>query len=87
MRMAELCDLSTSFIAEIETGKKFPSSSSIERIAAALSVRPYQLFLEGEEHQKIDALRVVAKASRELKAKVSERVDELARKFISELGG
>ena len=35
-KMAELCDLSNSFIAEIETGRKFPSSGSIERISTAL---------------------------------------------------
>jgi predicted transcriptional regulator len=36
MKLAELCDLSTSFIAEIETGKKFPSSASASRASVFL---------------------------------------------------
>jgi transcriptional regulator with XRE-family HTH domain len=85
MRMAELCDLSTSFIAEIETGKKFPSSGSIERIATALALRPYQLFLDGDERQKKDTPQAIGKASRELKAKLGKLIDETAMKLISEL--
>ena len=60
MKMAELCNLSTSFIAEIETGRKFPSSGSIERIATALGLQPYQLFKEGEDRERGDALRTIS---------------------------
>ena len=33
MRLAELCDSSTGYIGEIESGKRFPSVNMIERIA------------------------------------------------------
>ena len=85
MRMAEICDLSPGFIAEIETGKKFPSSGSIDKIAAALALRPYQLFLEGEEQQKVDTVQTIARRSRELKARVGKEIDEAAKKLIAEL--
>ncbi len=84
MRMAELCDLSTSFIAEIETGKKFPSSGSLERIATALALRPYQLLIESEEKQKADTRQTMVRLLRELKAKVGKEIDEATRKMISE---
>ena len=76
MKMAELCKLSTSFIAEIETGRKFPSSGSIERIATALGLQPYELFKEGEERQKVDALRTISRLSRNLKAGINKQIEE-----------
>ena len=44
MRLAELCDSSTGYIGEIESGKRFPSVSMIERIAKALEIESYCLF-------------------------------------------
>ncbi|MDR1899521.1 MAG: helix-turn-helix domain-containing protein [Treponema sp.] len=43
-QLAERCDSSQTYIAEIEVGKKFPSLDMIERIAAALNVESYFLF-------------------------------------------
>jgi len=44
--LAELCEVSSSYISEIETGKKFPSARMLERLVKALEVKPYQLFLD-----------------------------------------
>jgi transcriptional regulator with XRE-family HTH domain len=43
-QLAELCDSSQTYIAEIEVGKKFPSLAMIERIAAGLGLESYLLF-------------------------------------------
>ena len=85
IKLAELSDLSTSFIAEIEGGKKFPSSASIEKIAQALSLRPYQLFLDDEDRRDVDTSGRIAKLTRELKASVSANIEETTRKIIAEL--
>lgn len=45
MKLAELSETSTSYIGEIEIGKKFPSIEMIQKIAAALQIAPYQLFM------------------------------------------
>ena len=45
MQLAEYCGISTGYIAEIETGKKFPSISVIEKIADILKIEPYMLFM------------------------------------------
>ena len=51
MKLAELCDTSPNYIAEIEIGRRFPSLKLIEKIAKALNVEPYRLFIgETEEH-------------------------------------
>jgi transcriptional regulator with XRE-family HTH domain len=47
MALAEICDTSASYIGEIEIGRKFPSIEMIEKIAAALKVDAYQLFIDG----------------------------------------
>lgn len=43
-KLAELCESSQAYIAEIEVGKKFPSPDMIERIATALNIESYCLF-------------------------------------------
>jgi transcriptional regulator with XRE-family HTH domain len=44
MQLAEYCGISTVYISEIETGKKFPSIGVIEKIAVILKIEPYLLF-------------------------------------------
>ena len=46
MQLAEKCETSTSYIGEIEIGRKFPSIEMIENISIALEIKPYQLFIE-----------------------------------------
>ena len=43
-KLADLCDSSTGYIGEIESGKRFPSVSMIERIAGALGIKSWHLF-------------------------------------------
>ena len=43
-QLAELCDSSTGYIGEIESGKRFPSVNMIERIASALEIESWHLF-------------------------------------------
>ena len=43
-KLAEMCDSSQNYIAEIEVGKKFPSPEMIEKIASAFSIESYCLF-------------------------------------------
>jgi transcriptional regulator with XRE-family HTH domain len=45
MKLAELCDTATSYIGEIEIGRRFPSLKLIEKIAGALNVEPYEFFI------------------------------------------
>jgi len=44
-KLAELCDSSTGYIGEIESGKRFPSVNMIERIANALKIESWYLFM------------------------------------------
>ena len=53
--LAEAVDLSTSYVSEIETGKKRPSMKTLEKIAAVLGVPLVALMDDGPEvEQKKD---------------------------------
>ena len=43
-QLADLCDSSTGYIGEIESGKRFPSVKMIERLASALEIESWHLF-------------------------------------------
>ena len=43
-QLAELCESSTGYIGEIESGKRFPSVNMIERLAKALKIESWHLF-------------------------------------------
>jgi transcriptional regulator with XRE-family HTH domain len=45
-KLAELCNTDPCYIRQIENGKRFPSITYIERIAAALNIAPYRLFYD-----------------------------------------
>ena len=47
--LAELTSLSTTYIAEIETGRKIPSLKVLVRIARTLSVEPYRLLMDHKQ--------------------------------------
>jgi len=51
-KLAELCESSQAYIAEIEVGKKFPSPNMIERIASALEIESYCLFQDKPENNR-----------------------------------
>jgi len=43
-QLANLCESSTGYIGEIESGKRFPSVKMIERLAATLGIESWHLF-------------------------------------------
>ncbi len=84
MRLAELCNVSTSFIGEIETAKKFPSAKTLDKIARALGMRPYQLFVEESDQSVFERRRVLTTLSSELRERITEDVSETVRKYLDE---
>ena len=50
MKLAFLCGTDVSYIGQIEMGKRFPSIKLIEKIALALNVEPYRLFMNAKNY-------------------------------------
>lgn len=74
MRLAELCETSTSYIGEIEIAKKFPSIEMIEKIARALGIRPFQLFQDESDIMPAD--------DREKKRAIVEKIQKSVEEII-----
>jgi len=64
--LAEKINSSTTFIGNIEIGKRFPSSKNLDLLANALGVKPADLFAEEDESEAMKA----AASKQELKAKL-----------------
>jgi transcriptional regulator with XRE-family HTH domain len=80
-QLAERCDLSQHYIAEIESGSKSPSFSRIELLAAALSVKPYELFVEESDMQTADQRNTLI---RSLSDHMQEAIRQVAQDMLSE---
>jgi len=57
MKLAEHCDSSTGYIGQIEIGNKFPSIEMIDKMAAALNIKPYMLFLDEADLENLPAAK------------------------------
>ncbi len=51
VKLAELCELSSNYIVEIETARKFPTIEVIETLARILKIEAYQLFFNEDLSQ------------------------------------
>ena len=49
MELAERAGLSSGYVGEIETGRKFPSPEALIQLATALEVKPYRLLMGAED--------------------------------------
>lgn len=50
-QLAQKANLSPGFIANIETGRNFPSSNAILKIASAMKVDPWKLFVDPQKQE------------------------------------
>jgi transcriptional regulator with XRE-family HTH domain len=75
MRLAEHCDTTAQYINEIEAGRKFPSVGMIEKIAAALKVRPTLFFFD----ENIQPRKFLAAYRKELPSEIKlELLEQLS---------
>ncbi|MCL2761620.1 MAG: helix-turn-helix transcriptional regulator [Treponema sp.] len=64
MKLAELCDTSPNYIAEIEIGRRFPSLKLIEKIGKELNVEPYRFFIDEHEAYQSEMDEIISLISR-----------------------
>ena len=81
-KLAEIVGISTSFIASIEIGKKFPSSKNIAKLADAFGLQPYQLFHEPEETAQ--DTRHFGEMKEDLKLEVAEQIESYFRRYLKD---
>ncbi len=83
MDLAEHCGVSTSYIGEIEIGRKFPSADTLQKISDALGLRPSQLFFEDDDWKVFKKYTLLTDLSMELQEKITEDVKETVKKYIN----
>ena len=77
MKLAEMCDTATSYIGEIEIGRRFPSLKLIEKISKALGVEPYQFFIgeiSSSQGELDETIAFLAKLPDEIRLNIINRI-------------
>jgi transcriptional regulator with XRE-family HTH domain len=74
MKLAERCNTSPSYIGEIEIGKKFPSVEMIDKIAQALRIEPYHLFVNRINKTDVSLQDIYPKLPKSMKEDIISQV-------------
>jgi len=75
MKLAEYCQVSHGYIGEIESGRKFPSTELIEKIANVLRIEPYLIFKDGKDSSfLINNVRNVPPLPYNIKKLIKEKI-------------
>jgi transcriptional regulator with XRE-family HTH domain len=81
-KLAEVCDVSTSYIGEIEIGRKFPSSGMLVRLAESLGLEPHRLLYDPKDEDTPLAQIVLGEFRGELLEAIGGDVDRLLRRYV-----
>jgi transcriptional regulator with XRE-family HTH domain len=82
MKLAELCEVSTSYIGEIEIGRKYPSVGTFQRIADALKIKPYKLLMDSETFEDRGHNEAIILFSEKIKQNLDAAVDATAARYL-----
>jgi len=93
MQLAEYCGISPGYIAEIETGKKFPTIGIIEKIAVILKIEPYFLFkgntnavnIKTSENKNNLPYYINKQLQKELKSSIKTQINQSACQILAEI--
>jgi transcriptional regulator with XRE-family HTH domain len=95
IQLAEYSGISSGYIAEIETGKKFPSIGVIEKIAVILKIEPYMLFKnqtknslaeKSEEKTHLQLPYYVNKQlQKQLKTSIKKQINQNTSRILAEI--
>lgn len=81
MKLGELANLSPSFICDVETGRKFPSAQSLDSIARALGLHPFELFLDSfviKPEERKEFINILFRLRKKINAEIEESIKKLS---------
>ncbi|MCF7914017.1 MAG: helix-turn-helix transcriptional regulator [Spirochaetaceae bacterium] len=82
MKLAERANLSLGFIGDIESGKKFPSANSIQKIVDSLKIQPFELFIDIHDSHLNCPLSKLRCVQTELVGKIDEEISQTLNKHF-----
>ncbi|MCL2808587.1 MAG: helix-turn-helix transcriptional regulator [Treponema sp.] len=90
MKLAEYCDTATSYIGDIEIGRRFPSMEMIEKIANILRIEPYHFFTNPKNNnENLDTEnlfpRLPNSMKKQIKTQIKTQIDHSTNKIFNEI--
>lgn len=86
MKLAEICETTTSHIGHIETGRKFPSMELIEKMGAALKIEPFHFFINRTaQNTNIALTNPYPSLPVSMKTEISNQIDNSIKEVIKEI--
>jgi len=90
MKLAEYCDTATSYIGDIEIGRRFPSIGMIEKIAGVLKIEPYRFFKNKTENSRdsdTDGLfpQLPNSMKKQIKTQIKTQIDQSTDEILNEI--
>jgi len=89
MKLAEYCDTATSYIGEIEIGRRFPSIDMIEKMAQALRIEPYHFFKSQPDSPVLDTEglfpRLPNSMKKQIRTQIITQIDKSTGEIINEI--
>jgi len=90
MKLAECCNTATSYIGDIEIGRRFPSIDMIEKIALVLRIEPYHFFINPAENNPISDTESLFPClpnsmKKQIKTQIKTQIDQSTSDIINEI--
>ena len=90
MKLAEYCDTATSYIGDIEIGRRFPSMEMIEKIAHILRIEPYHFFKNPKDtnaHSETESLfpRLPNSMKKQIHAQIKTHINQSTNEILTEI--
>ena len=89
MKLAEYCNTATSYIGDIEIGRRFPSIDMIERIARILRIEPYHFFKNPTDNSVSNTENLFPSLpnsmKKQIKTQIKTQIDQSTSDIINEI--
>jgi len=86
MKLAEYCNTATSYIGDIEIGRRFPSMELVEKIAYILRIEPYRFFINQNDNTvKADAENIFPRLPNSMKKQITTQIKTQINRSTSEI--
>jgi len=90
MKLAEYCDTATSYIGDIEIGRRFPSIEMIEKIAYVLRIEPYLFFKNNSETSAVSDTEILFprlpnSMKKQIKTQIKTQIDQSTVEILDEI--
>jgi len=86
MKLAEYCNTATSYIGEIEIGRRFPSMELIEKIADILRIEPYRFFINRNDNKaNADTENIFPRLPNSMKKQITTQIKTQINRSTSEI--